>query len=296
MADHPLHQLSIRTGVVRQPDTGYLLACDPKEAEKTGHIKIFKWHKGTFSDSWANFNAHTICLIADPDFALVFMSANGDYAIHSKRTDVGNIYHDSRPNPKEPRYGDMRSVAEIAGRAYAVGFEGTVFRLADYKKWTRIDDDLPVNFDISAIHGFDASDIYAVGFRGEVWQFDGQKWTRRELPTNMNLTSVKCAEDGTVYTAGHAGILVRGRKDTWTIVDHEEMKDKVWDLEWFEGNLYLSTMSHVYRLDGENLELVNFGDDPPTTCYHLSAAEGVMWSIGTKDVMSFDGANWTRIV
>jgi len=28
----------------------------------------------------------------------------------------------------------------------------------------------------------------------------------------------------------------------------------------------------------------------------LSAAEGVLWSIGRRDVMSFDGKHWTRVV
>ncbi len=296
MTDHPLNQLSIRKGVVQQHDTGYLLACDPKEAERTGYVKIFKWHKGAFAGSWANFNAHTICLIADPVLALLFMSSSGNYAIHSKTSVVGNVFEDSQPEPKETRYGDMRSVSEIGGKAYAVGFDGTVFRLDGLKKWTRIDEGLPLNFDISAIHGFDASDIYAVGFAGEVWQFDGRKWTKRDLPTNLNFTSVKCAKDGKVYVAGHAGILVRGREDTWEIVNHEKTTDKVWGVEWFMGNVYLSTLSHVYRLNEEKLDLVDFGDNPPETTYKLSAAKDVMWSIGAKDVMSFNGKTWTRIV
>ena len=296
MNNDPLKQLSIRAGVVRQEDIGYILACDPKKEENVPHVKIFKWHGGKFSESWANFNAHTVCLITDPDLALIFMSLNGNYAIHSEKSVAGNIFNNSYPPPKQPRYGDIRSISEIGGKAYAVGFEGMVYRLDDLTKWTRIDEDLLRIFDIEAIHGFDAADIYAVGYRGELWHFNSKTWTKHELPTNAYLTTVKCTGDGTVYIAGHGGILIRGREHMWEIIDHKETIDDLWDLEWFEGELYISTMSNVYQLKKDGLELVNFGDNPPKSCYQLSSAKGVMWSIGEKDIMSFDGKKWTRIV
>ena len=40
----------------------------------------------------------------------------------------------------------------------------------------------------------------------------------------------------------------------------------------------------------------DFGNDLPGSCYHLSTAKGVMWSIGAKDVLSFDGKTRTRVV
>ena len=55
-------------------------------------------------------------------------------------------------------------------------------------------------------------------------------------------------------------------------------------------------MDAVYRLKKEELEPVDFGKDPPKSCYQLSAAKGVMWSNGEYDIMSFDGKKWTRIV
>ncbi|MNR67130.1 hypothetical protein D3C85_1909650 [compost metagenome] len=61
-------------------------------------------------------------------------------------------------------------------------------------------------------------------------------------------------------------------------------------------HLYVSTMANVYHLKNDQLEPVNFGDDRPNSCYQLSAAEGVMWSNGEFDLMSFDGTQWRRIV
>ena len=69
----------------------------------------------------------------------------------------------------------------------------------------------------------------------------------------------------------------------------------IWGLTWFGDKLYLSTRASVYFLEDDKLKPVEMGDDKPSTCYHLSSADGVMWSIGPKDVMSFDGKTWSRI-
>jgi hypothetical protein len=37
---------------------------------------------------------------------------------------------------------------------------------------------------------------------------------------------------------------------------------------------------------------LNLGDDQPDTAYHLCSADG---SIGTQDVISFEGSDWTRM-
>jgi hypothetical protein len=209
---------------------------------------------------------------------------------------TGDIFSMSQPPPPKPRHGGMRSVSEIGGKAYAVGYQGMVYRLDDLKKWTRIDDGLPASFRIEAIHGFQASDVYAVGLHAEVWHYSGNRWKRQELPTNQNLHMVKCAGDGQVYIAGHGGLLIRGRGESWSIIDHQDTDDDIWDLEWFEGQLYVSTLHAVYRLNGEKLEPVDFGKDPPKSCYQLSSAKGVMWSNGEYDIRSFDGETWTRVV
>jgi hypothetical protein len=111
-----LKNLTIRTGVVQQSDTGYLLACDPTTEENDPHVKILKWHRGTFSDNGADFSAHTACLTIYPE-ALVYMSIRGHYGVYANKRFVGNVFENSQPPPKEPRYGDMASVSEIGGKA-----------------------------------------------------------------------------------------------------------------------------------------------------------------------------------
>jgi hypothetical protein len=298
MTSTPLKGLVMRTAVVRAPRWGYIYAADPKkEAEEVPHAITFRFKDGTFTRGEANYDAHSLTMVAKPEVGLIAVSGAGYYsAILPSGTTAGDIFDHATPPPPVARTGGIRSVAAIQGCAFAVGLRGIIYRFEGPKRWIRIDDGLPNTFNVQAIHGFSEADLYAVGRDGELWQFDGRTWVRRELPTSVTLTCVKCASDGMVYVAGHRGVLLRGRNDTWASVDHDATTDNIWDLEWFIDGVYASTMSDVYRLDDAQLVPVDFGPDRPKSCYQLSAAEGVMWSNGEFDLMSFDGSQWTRIV
>ncbi|MEE9129611.1 MAG: hypothetical protein V3T84_06295 [Phycisphaerales bacterium] len=66
-------------------------------------------------------------------------------------------------------------------------------------------------------------------------------------------------------------------------------------IAWHNDSLFISTMREVFNLFDDKLGPVDFGSDRPTSCFALSAADGVLWSIGAKDVISFDGEEWSRI-
>jgi hypothetical protein len=298
MNNSAMQGLVIRTALVRRPDLGFIYACDPKqEDEEIPHAITFKWSAGEFIRGECNYDAHSLCVIESPEPGLVDVSQTGYYSVNARSGMTSDdIFRNSQPPPVKPRIGGVRSVSEIGGKAYAVGHQGMVYRLDQLRMWTRIDDGLPDNFQIEAIHGFEASDIYAVGLHAELWHYNGNHWTKRDLPTNRNLNIVKCARDGNVYIAGHGGVLIRGRGETWENVEQRQTDDDIWDLEWFEGQLYVSTLHAVFRLNREELEPVDFGSDPPKSCYQLSSAKGAMWSNGEYDIMSFDGTAWFRIV
>ncbi|MCP4117541.1 MAG: hypothetical protein GY737_19525 [Desulfobacteraceae bacterium] len=298
MTTHPLEGSFIRTGVLRFANVGFILACDPqKEEDGIAHTIIYTWDTGTFYEGEANFDANSCCIIKEPEPGFVITAGSGGYSVHTRNGETnGNIFQNSHPKPEAPRYGDFRSVSEIGGKAHAVGLRGMVYRLDVLSDWTRIDQGLPGDFNIQAIHGMDASDLYAVGRKGEIWHFDGSNWSKEDLPTNVNLTTVKCVSDGTVYLGGHDGILIRGGRHSWELVEHGETTDDIWGLEWFGDQLYVSTMSSLYRLEGDELKQVDFDDDEPDTTYQLSAIEDIMWSIGREDIMAYDGKTWTRIV
>lgn len=164
------------------------------------------------------------------------------------------------------------------------------------RQWRRIDAGLPTTFNAEAIHGFNSTEIYAVGSRGALWQFDGKTWLERELPTNCYLTRVKCAANGVVFIVGHDGILLRGRNNNWEVIKQEATVSDLWGVEWFQNELYVCTMSNLYQLKGSNLDVVDFGIDLQPTCYHLSSTGDVMWVIGEDNIMSYNGSEWVRVL
>jgi hypothetical protein len=299
MKKPPFKGLVIRTAVVVKPGFGFIYACDPKkERKEIPHTLVFRLKEGAFTQGDCNYDAMSACRIEHPVEGIVDVAEAGYYSINSKAgPKTADIFETSQPAPKKKRARGIRSVTAIGGKAHAVGIRGMVYRLDRMMSWTRIDDGLPESFDAQAIDGFSASDLYAVGHGGQVWHYDGSRWRRRELPTNANLTAVKCAPDGVVYVAGHAAALFRGRVDEWEAIEHQdEIEEDIWDLEWFDGALYISTIDSVFRLRKKDFGPVNFGKDKPKSCYQLSATEDVMWSNGEFDVMSFDGKSWQRIV
>jgi hypothetical protein len=53
----------------------------------------------------------------------------------------------------------------------------------------------------------------------------------------------------------------------------------------------------LYVIKDDAAAPVDFGDDidTPFTFYRFALSKEELWSIGSKDVVSFDGQRWTRI-
>ncbi len=145
------------------------------------------------------------------------------------------------------------------------------------------------------ICGFGGEEIYAVGWNGEIWQWNGTRWANYASPTNLILTGACCGGDGKVYVCGQNGTLIRGRSDTWELIEFENVTEDFWDVCWFKGRLYVSSMTMLFIVTNGELLPVDFGADSPATYGRLTEAENVLWSIGSADVFSFDGTAWARV-
>ncbi|MCF7221185.1 hypothetical protein [Marilutibacter chinensis] len=298
MTNTPLHGLVIRDAIVRIPGTGYIYAADPaREADGVPHAITFKYQQGRFIRGDANYDAFALALVSHPEPGLVSVAGAGYYsAISASGSVSGDLFDNSNPLPPVPRTGGIRAVASIGGRAFAVGLRGMAYRLDQPRQWTRIDDGLPADFDVLAIDGGSDADLHAVGRGGGIWHFDDRGWQVCESPTSAALRTIHCTDAGDAYAAGDGGVLLQRRNGVWETIEHGCTRDTIWSLAGFQGQLYAATLSTLYRIEGNGLVEVDFGNDRPASCRRISVCDGQMWSAGDFDLMAFDGERWSRIV
>ncbi len=289
------------TGAVRSSYLGYLLGTKPSLVEqRITHSRCFSRNRGNWGASNLQWMACSATVSREPDrfWALgtegqILVVGGGEIVEEAPITDA---------HGDPARRGPLREIRAVCGRnLYAVGTVRQAYVRQGRDRWQCIDQTTrTAGTDLSnkcfeSIDGFSDSEIYAVGWDGEIWQFDGQSWFQISSPTNLALYKVRCGGDGWAYACGQVGTLLRGRGKKWEAIEHSAAKEDFWGMEWFKGKLYLSTMHFVFELNGNDLERVDHGEDPPLTCYHLSAADGLLWSIGGRDVLEFNGHQWSRI-
>lgn len=300
-----LEGYSITTGAVRYSDLGYLLATDNSLIEEgVAHTRLLVIDQGEWGGYDFDWLACSVSVCHSPEEKVVVTQHQGATTWVGGGGQASEEPFDPAIQPPVSRRGYIRETREIAGgKLYAAGTCRQLYRRDGPGQWTRLDiwhddeSDEILDSSFESVDGFAENEIYTVGWEGEIWLFDGATWTPIDSPTNAALYKVLCAPNGQVYAAGSSGLLVTGRGDRWQVIEHDDTEEDIWGLAWFNGTLYLSTTSILYQLQDDHLIPVDFGDcDIPSSCYHLSAADGVLWSIGAQDVMQFDGAEWTRIV
>ncbi|GAB2882412.1 type IV secretion system immunity protein Tsi7 [Uliginosibacterium flavum] len=278
-------------GAARYGDLVYILSKGKELLERDiAHTSIIavdqaEW-AGGMNTVW---DSNAIAVANTPSEKLVVIGEDGDVFTYVG----GNSTEESILPPPTL----IRNARAIEGKVFACGMKRQVYERVDEALWHDISAPLPTEGEevgFEAIDGFFRNEIYAAGWNGEIWQFDGTRWHDRGSLTNRILTSVCCAQNGVVYIAGQSGLLIRGRNDAWEVVHWDEDTNvDIWDLCWFQDKLYVSTMSGLFTLEGKALVTVDFGGTAePETFYSLTTAEGVLWSIGESDVASFDGQSW----
>ena len=197
-------------------------------------------------------------------------------------------------------YGYINQIRVIDGELFACGHRRQVYRRSS-NKWTMISKEIvdsrqraPGGFE--SIDGFATDDLYAVGRKGEIWHYDGKAWTRCDSPTNQHLADVRCI-DGKVWVCGDHGIILCGDKNSWKVVwDADEPSENWWSIEGFQGSIYVAGSLCIGKLVHGQIVPVDVGVKKAITSQILHHKEGILWSIGSEDVLSYDGEQWREFV
>ncbi|WP_156909500.1 hypothetical protein [Ottowia thiooxydans] len=195
----------------------------------------------------------------------------------------------------------------IDGTIYAVGLWRTVAKRVEANKWQSLVGDrstlpLPQNIGknndagFDAIDGFNSTDIYCVGGKGDAWRYDGQRWYQCVVPTNMYFRSVCCAGDGYVYIGMQSGSVMRGREDAWEIIHRDEMTLAFKDMVWYDGKVWCTSDYGLWVIENGRLKEADVPVDVKACSGNLSVGDGVMLLAGMHGATVYDGREWQTIL
>ena len=91
--------------------------------------------------------------------------------------------------------------------------------------------------------------------------------------------------------------MVRGAGDQWDFIDTGR-PENFQDFAVFDGEVFVVTDFRILRLRPSGLipEDRFEGGDAPDSCLHLLLAEDGLVSMGPKDLFTFSGGTWRRII
>ena len=194
-------------------------------------------------------------------------------------------------------YGEITRVRTIASIPYCCGQCGQVYRL-DKNQWIRAEknlrsDDAP---DFEDIDGSSPSDIYAVGMEGAMCHFNGRKWKKINLETNLHLSNIRYMSPQRYYVCGNDGLIMCGAADQWKLVSEPEPDKNYWDIEIFEDNVYLSHGKGIDLLTENGVEPVKLNAKGPLTFHRLHGRDGQLVSFGVDHILVNDKKKWSKLI
>ena len=284
---------SLRTGAVDADDTLALLAgYDPIDDEDAPHTCLLIVNDGMVEDKvLLDWRSSSACALAPGTF-LVF-GEFGDYLLYERgTTTTGKVFTEADSG----RQGIMRAGAAIdGGTAVWVGMSGLAFQRAPAAGWTSFGVGLPSDIELEGLIASANGQAFAFGWKGAVFRLQDRTWVPEQVPTNVTLTCGAAAPDGSVFIGGQNGTILNGHDGSWNIAVADASSEDLWGACWFDGELYLSTMSFVYVLDDDQMRVVRYQDQIPDTCYHLISNGNALWSIGERDLFRLKDKIWQKI-
>jgi len=198
--------------------------------------------------------------------------------------------------------GEIRDMRNIGGNLFVAGMGRQVYRRVAPGRWSRSDEGILSQPTVNAAVGFNSidgsslHDIYACGFGGEIGWFNGEKWIIFRDLTNMILNRVRVIAPGNVVMCGKKGIVIRGGRNTWNVIQSDVISE-FWDVEEFGGHIYLATNDALYMMDSsDRISKVPIPSSVANTFGSLHANHGVLLSVGKNDVIwTTDGTSWQNI-
>lgn len=285
---------TLSRGVAYSSDRFYVLAYSAREEG----ARVFRW-TGRWDNYYVACKTAGICAKSHPRPEILTLCVGGE--IHSAGPDGQSITSLSTNGEEPVERGVLRDIRVVGDDVYVVGLGRQVFRRQGDGPWIRIDFDVIQSkgseeiAGFESVDGFGSNEVYAVGMGGDIWLFDSQVWRKIDGATNLILSKVLCAPDGKVYIGGQLGTLIEGRGAAWQLIGLEFTTETIWDLAWFDGALWISTIAGLYRYFRGGFEVVEVGLGGNPSYRYLSATTDTLWSIGSDDLLVYQSGEWSQV-
>lgn len=285
----------ITNGVARSPDLFGVNLIDVRDRSTNPDASFFAvWQNGGWragvSIPWKVVAMGTL---GDPPDRFVLLGEEGNVCL------LGGGRQDEERVDREVGL-PLTGFGTVAEQVYAIGMGRQVYLREQPDRWiarhgNMLSTQPPDVVGLQTIVGSRVDNVFAAGWGGEIWHFDGNKWTQEDSPTNHILGAGISASDGSIVFCGRNGTVVLGKKGMWRVLDIDE-RDDLWSVAEFRGELYFSSQASLYRLVGEELEsVIPEVDAFRGTYYSLQVVDGHLFSFGERDVLIFDGSDWSRV-
>jgi hypothetical protein len=212
--------------------------------------------------------------------------------------------------------GPLRGTRHVDGCVFAYGMGRELYRRMDDGSWVAWEDGFPPKpaadsvtaqirsnirhlGGINAVDGISRHDLYAVGFRGEIYHSGGSRWDALASPTNVVLYDVAVTPSGEVFACGQRGTVLRVSPSQCQLLQYEGPQNiDLLKTCWFHDALYFADGNSLRVLRGGTMSMLDLGMSdgiPPSSSLH--AADGVLLSVAGGEIYkTFDGQHWTAIL
>lgn len=290
-------------GFIYDENSIVVLASSEKlEDDGVDHAFVCHRKQGEWRFWYEEFPVVKACVIdGSAGATLIEMGANGELV----RGDAKGFNRETIESGREApgRLRPLNDLRIIGDHLYVAGMKRQVFRRPIARPdWQRFDSGLLVPKSskeiagFTSIDGFGSSEIYGVGYGGQIWRYDGRRWHQVASPTNLRLESVRCVAGEYVVAAGDEGIVLKGREDQWEIIGNDLTDEVLTDVESLGTRVLVSTeVGLLMELEGSKLVPVDFGALGEVTTGTLHGNGRLLLSVGEGDLLLFDGEKWKPI-
>lgn len=272
------------------------------EEDGVEHAFVCDWKDGAWNFWDEDFSVVKVCVYCTSSgLTLIEMGSDGEIRVADASGFRDEIINTTPESPSRLR--PLNDIRLIGNHIYVTGMRRQVFRRRyTASTWERCDGGVLVprtSKEVAgflSIDGFNDSEIYAVGYRGQIWRFDGSIWSRIASPTNMRLESVRCIDGRSAIAVGDQGLILIGRNDQWDVVKQDIIDETLTDIEEVRGSVFISTeIGSLYKLDGLHLIEIDTGLGKEITTANLHSDGKTLLSVGERNLLLFDGSVWWEL-